>query len=365
MRDSSIRIPAALNGLYGLRPSYHRIPYRGAVDSLEGQESIPSVFGPISSSLFGVKLFMKSVIDAKPWLKDPLVMRKPWDQQGYELSEHGNGKGLVFGIIWDDGHEKPHPPILRALELTQRALTAAGHKGASRHISIYLYLHFYTQSLVGNHTNISTFVLLVEASSEQEAARTCWLLSRLPMSPSWSPCPQNRTIAKLQFLTFQIRVLDLMSCGSCRRRNRSFEQNTWTTGKRLPQQLVLIVPWMLSYPPLLLMLLHLMATTCKATFDSHSPNEFDPSYRDCNYTTVWNVLDCPGLVFPVTTVDPVLDLAKPPHEFLSDNDKLIYELCKFTSKKILCYLSPLRCRHSGEVQGCTCGAAASCTAPGR
>ena len=140
MHNSSVRIPAALNGLYGLRPSYNRIPYRGAVNSLEGQDSIPSVFGPMSNSLFGVKLFMKAVIDSKPWLKDPLVIRKPWDQQGYELAEHGNGNGLVFGILWDNGFEKPHPPILRALEMVQKSLVAAGHKGGSRHFPLCLYL---------------------------------------------------------------------------------------------------------------------------------------------------------------------------------------------------------------------------------
>jgi amidase len=143
---SSIRIPAAFNGLYGLRPSYHRIPYGGAVNSMEGQDSIPSVFGPLSSSSLGLKVFMKAVIDAKPWLKDPLVIRKPWDQQGYELAEHGNGNGLVFGIIWDDGRVVPHPPVRRALDMTRSALIAAGHKGLSRNMCICPYLYFVAHS---------------------------------------------------------------------------------------------------------------------------------------------------------------------------------------------------------------------------
>jgi amidase len=49
---------------------------------------------------------------------------------------------------------------------------------------------------------------------------------------------------------------------------------------------------------------------------------------------VWNVLDYPGYVFPVTTVDPVLDIAKPAHEFLSDVDKTVYELCKIAEKPV-------------------------------
>lgn len=49
------------------------------------------------------------------------------------------------------------------------------------------------------------------------------------------------------------------------------------------------------------------------------------------YTMVWNVLDYPALVIPVSRVDPALDVKKPAHEFLSDLDKSIYELCVYCS----------------------------------
>ncbi|KAF8591867.1 amidase signature enzyme [Ramaria rubella] len=76
----------------------------------------------------GIKIFMKVIIDAKSWLKDALMVRKPWDQQSYELVEHGNGKKLVFTIMWNDELVIPHPPIHRALEMTRDALIATGHK---------------------------------------------------------------------------------------------------------------------------------------------------------------------------------------------------------------------------------------------
>lgn len=125
----SVRIPSAFNGLYGLRPSYGRIPYAGAVNSMEGQDSIPSVFGPLSNSLSGVKIFMQSIISAKPWLKDPLAVRKKWDDEAYALTEHGDGKNLCFGLVWNNGETIPHPPIIRALQTVKSALLAAGHKG--------------------------------------------------------------------------------------------------------------------------------------------------------------------------------------------------------------------------------------------
>lgn len=96
---------------------------------MEGQDSVPSVLGPLSTSLTGVKSFMKAVIHGRPWTKDPLAVRKAWDEDAYQLSEHGGGKDLVFGIMWNDGSTIPHPPIIRGLEETKAALIAAGHKG--------------------------------------------------------------------------------------------------------------------------------------------------------------------------------------------------------------------------------------------
>jgi amidase len=127
---SSIRIPSAFCGVYGLRPSFNRVPYSLCVNSMEGQDSIPSVLGPFSNSLGGVKAFLRAVIDGRPWVKDPLAIRKAWDEEAYQLSEHGgSGAKLCFAILWDDEKTKPHPPILRGLRIAKMALIAAGHKG--------------------------------------------------------------------------------------------------------------------------------------------------------------------------------------------------------------------------------------------
>lgn len=125
-----MRIPSAFCGVYGLKPSYGRVPYGGALNSLEGQDSVLSVFGPITSSISGLKTFMEAVIKAKPWLRDPLAVRKKWDEDEYQLKDRDNGHKLCFAIMWDDGVCVPHPPITRALKRVQAALTSAGHNGA-------------------------------------------------------------------------------------------------------------------------------------------------------------------------------------------------------------------------------------------
>lgn len=125
---SSVRIPAHMCGIYALRPSYHRFPYQGALNSNAGQESVASVLGPMSNSLNGLKIFAKAILQGRPWDRDPLVPRLPWNQAAYELEEHGGGGKLSFGIIMHDGHTLPHPPILRALGIVRTVLENAGHQ---------------------------------------------------------------------------------------------------------------------------------------------------------------------------------------------------------------------------------------------
>jgi amidase len=89
------------------------------------------VLGPMSGSLAGVRAFMRAVIDARPWTRDPLAVRKSWDEDAYQLAEHGGPGGkLCVAVMWDDGKVVPHPPVRRGLEMAKQALLAAGHRGA-------------------------------------------------------------------------------------------------------------------------------------------------------------------------------------------------------------------------------------------
>lgn len=130
----SVRIPAGFNFLYGLRPSAGRIPYQDAANSMDGQNTILSVIGPLAPTARSLTLLFKAVISQQPWLYDPLALELPWRedvvQETRSLIEQAmNGSpSLAFGIMHYDGVARLHPPIARGLKIVEQTLTRLGHK---------------------------------------------------------------------------------------------------------------------------------------------------------------------------------------------------------------------------------------------
>ena len=127
----SIRVPAAFNGLYGIRPSVGRMPYEGAANSGDGQNTVLSVIGPLATSARGLTLLFKSVLGQSPWLGDPGVLEIPWREEVEKETRglvEGAPEGLAFGIMYDDGEIEPHPPIKRALKIVEDTVRGLGHR---------------------------------------------------------------------------------------------------------------------------------------------------------------------------------------------------------------------------------------------
>ncbi|KAG5659718.1 hypothetical protein KAF25_002277 [Fusarium avenaceum] len=116
----SIRVPAAFNGLYALKPTAVRIPKGGMPDL--GQSLIQVSFGPICHSIKDMEL-LASVVNAHPFNKyDVTCTPVPWK------TPEALKKKLRIGLMKWDGVVMPHPPVLRALEHTRYVLETAGHE---------------------------------------------------------------------------------------------------------------------------------------------------------------------------------------------------------------------------------------------
>ncbi|TCD60219.1 hypothetical protein EIP91_010541 [Steccherinum ochraceum] len=289
----SIRIPSAFNGLYGVRPSYGRIPFSGALSILEGSDTSPAVFGPIAHDVASVKIFMQAVLSTKPWLRDPLVVKKEWDERAYKLEEHGgNGGKLCFAICWDNGMVVPHPPVRRALEMTRDALVTAGHRVIDwvphRHAEMY---------------EILNAIWAVGAEEQKIVTSTSGEPILTSMDPN-EPVPEDFNVHKAA--TTPTPASALWQKQKAKRDIREeylarWENTAKATGTGRPVDAIIspVAPY--AAPP-------------------HGSN------RDISYTAMWSALDYPSFAFPVTRVDPALDVQTPRDKFLSALDEEIFNL---------------------------------------
>ncbi|OSX66101.1 hypothetical protein POSPLADRAFT_1131808 [Postia placenta MAD-698-R-SB12] len=271
----SIRIPSAYNGLYGFKPSSYRLPHQGCVTSLDGLDSMLSAVGPISHSLSGIKTFLKAVIGREPWLKDPQVVPKKWDEDEYALIRHGGGKRLCFAIMWNDGVVRPHTPIVRALKMVKGALAAAGHVGR------YVVVVDWQPYKHAEFGDIMNGIWRAGSGAELKAATEATgepLLSSLGL--------EEQPPGKAFFATGEgISAYDLWQLQKAKTQLRKEYLDHWqntvsVTGTGRPVDAI-IGP----------------ASASAAT--PHGMNRYT------NYTRVWNALDYVAAVFPVTKVDPV------------------------------------------------------------
>jgi Asp-tRNA(Asn)/Glu-tRNA(Gln) amidotransferase A subunit family amidase len=92
----SVRIPAAFCGVYGLRTTALRNPYKGVILAGSGNESIRCIIGPLANSLADINLFQQALLDAEPWEEETSLVPLEWKPTHIQPHE------VTIGIIWDD-----------------------------------------------------------------------------------------------------------------------------------------------------------------------------------------------------------------------------------------------------------------------
>lgn len=117
----SIRIPAHFSGIAGLKPTLDRLPLRGYVSGIPGQEVIRGMSGPMARHVGDLSLLLSAFDPRKAAALDPRVAPVPWeDPAGVSL------RGKTVGMYVDDGVLAPSPALVRGVERAARALEARG-----------------------------------------------------------------------------------------------------------------------------------------------------------------------------------------------------------------------------------------------
>jgi amidase len=122
----SVRMPAAVNGVVGYKPSGYRLPLDGA--RILGAGVIgTTTFGPVTVTGFlgrsvrDVHLFARLSAEAKPWEKDCFLYPHQWQSLPLPVAS-----ALRIGVWSSNGFLHLHPPVARGFRVAQERLKGEG-----------------------------------------------------------------------------------------------------------------------------------------------------------------------------------------------------------------------------------------------
>lgn len=120
----SVRGPAAFCGLWGYKPTSRLFPRAGVqTHRFTAALHIDSTCGPMGMSLGDLSLFNASVTSTEPHKEDCELKPCQWKPCATPSSSK-----LRVGIMMDDGHVVPQPPVTRALEWASAKLHLASDR---------------------------------------------------------------------------------------------------------------------------------------------------------------------------------------------------------------------------------------------
>lgn len=83
-------------------------------NSMEGQETVHSVVGPIAHSVPDMRLFVNSVLEQQPWSYDSKVIPLPWRQSEEDaIKTKISSSQLTLGFFECDGNVRTRIPNSR------------------------------------------------------------------------------------------------------------------------------------------------------------------------------------------------------------------------------------------------------------
>lgn len=258
---------------------------------MAGADPISGVIGPMSTSLEGIQLFMKTVIDSKPWLSEPALIPIPWNTS----SQISDIQPLKIAVMWNDGVVTPHPPITRALkELVSQLRKIPDVQVVDWHPHLHDEAWAIISSLYFTDGGAEDAATIAE-SGEPWRPLTTWMIKE-------NPCVKKLTPQKLYYWQEE------------REAYRKEYAKVWneTMSDRDGRKVDVIL--------------------CPAA-PGVAPKHNTAKYW--GYTSQWNLLDYPAIVFPVSKVDKTKDVAMKNFKPLTDIDKDHWKLCEFWSLECL------------------------------
>ncbi|XP_036112008.1 fatty-acid amide hydrolase 1 [Molossus molossus] len=118
----SIRFPSSFCGICGLKPTGNRLSKIGLKGCIYGQVAVQLSVGPMAQDVESLALCMRALLCEDMFRLDPTVPPLPFKEEVYKSSQL-----LRVGYYETDNYTMPTPAMKRALLETKQRLEAAGH----------------------------------------------------------------------------------------------------------------------------------------------------------------------------------------------------------------------------------------------
>lgn len=284
----SVRIPSHFSGNTALKPTARRFSLQGFRPSVPGQEAIPAVAGPIAQRVEDLNLLLRELWVKEAWEKDSDLVPIPFDEK--EVN-NVNGK-LRIGYYVDDGFVPASPACSRAVLETVEALRKEGHtvvefKPPRILDAIVLYYSLMTSDNARTLTNQLEGEVWEDYCSRLISGIRLPVLVKTIVSKGLKYIAKDYKASAIAAASRERSTAELWKLQYERKKYRQEFFDAWSAAGEFD---VLLTP------------VHVLPAVEHGSFKNIS--------YTCSFTLLFNLLDLPAGVLPVTHVNPATDKYK-------------------------------------------------------
>jgi len=268
---------------------------------MAGADCIDTVIGPLSTSLSGIKVFMKTIIDTKPWLVEPALTPLPWDSS----LKFSDVQPLKVAVLWHDDIVRPHPPVTNALRSVVSKLQNIPNVSV---VDWKPHLHNEAWAIISSlyfTDGGAEDSEAIESSGEPWRPLTEWIIKE-------NPCVKKLSIGEL---SYWLEEREAYRKEYAKVWNDTAIEHNPQTGELDGLVDVILCPVGPGVAPI--------HNTAKYWY----------------YTSQWNLLNYPAVVFPVDKVDPQRDRKEDGYKPMTSLDRDNWKLCKTHWQIIILYIA--------------------------
>jgi amidase len=233
---------------------------------------------------------MKTALSAKPWLSEPALIPLPCNSS-FQISPR---QPLKIGVLWHDNVVRPHPPITRALQSVVLRLKTIPNVSI---VDWQPHLHDEAWAIISSlyfTDGGAEDAAAMAASGEPWRPLTKWIIKE-------NPCVKKLS---MQELWYWQEEREAYRAEYAKLWNDTATGQNSETGELEGVVDVILCPVGPGVAPL------------------HN------TARYWGYTSQWNLLDYPALVFPVSKVDAGIDAVEKGYKPMNDVDRDNWTLCE-------------------------------------